>query len=382
VRILADITVGLTTLYGLMVLFFLIGMLIRRKGTGTANIRVSVVIAARNEAQNISTILNDLIHQSYDPTLYEVIVADDHSTDATAAVVEAWAMSHPFIKLLKITDTPPRFSPKKYAIQQAVELASGDIILATDADCNVGSDWIKTMVSYFEESVGFVIGFSQFGARGQQQNCIERLQAFDFVTLMGVAAGSTNLSLPLAASGQNMGYRKSVFEQVGGYRRLAHRVSGDDVLLMQLVKGMTHCRIVFAADPRAYAVSQPQPTLRSLINQRKRWASNGAYQLFLNPIFFGYLLLVLLFNAACAVGPVAALITREQFTTMLGCIAARVLLEAVISYRSAIYFNRMDLMKYFPLWFLVQIPYIVGVGIAGTFGRFSWKERQHSAQIK
>jgi hypothetical protein len=67
---------------------------------------------------------------------------------------------------------------------------------------------------------------------------------------------------------------------------------------------------------------------------------------------------------------------------MLGCIAGRGLLELLISCRSAVYFNRTDLIKYFPLWFVVQIPYIVGVGIAGTFGRFSWKERQHSAQIK
>jgi cellulose synthase/poly-beta-1,6-N-acetylglucosamine synthase-like glycosyltransferase len=382
VRILFDITVVLTTLYGLMILFFLVGMSIRRRGTVTANIRVSVIIAARNEAQNIGAILNDLIHQSYDPAFYEVIVADDHSTDATAAMVEALAKCHPFIKLLKITDAPPRFSPKKYAIQQAVEMARGDIILATDADCTVGSEWIRTMASYFEESVGFVIGFSQFGVKNQQQNLIERLQAFDFVTLMGVAAGSTNLGFPLAASGQNMGYRKSMFEQVDGYRRLAHRVSGDDVLLMQLIKGMTRCRIAFAADPRAHAVSQPQSTLRSLINQRKRWASNGAYQLFLNPVFFGYLLLVLLFNAACAIGPATALITHQYVVPMLGCIAGRGLLELLISCRSAVYFNRTDLIKYFPLWFVVQIPYIVGVGIAGTFGRFSWKERQHSAQIK
>ena len=57
------------------------------------------------------------------------------------------------------------------------------------------------MVSYFEPQVGFVTGFSQFGVKGEQQNLIERYQAFDFVTLMGATAGTTNLGFPLAASG-------------------------------------------------------------------------------------------------------------------------------------------------------------------------------------
>lgn len=378
--LLANITAVLTALYGLMILVFIIGMAKRRQKTDAQPAPVSVIIAARNEEHNIGNILADLARQSYDPHLYEVIVADDHSTDGTARIVSEWAARHSFIKLLRIGSIPERFSPKKFAIQQAVESAQGEIILATDADCRVGPEWVAAMASHFKENVGFVIGFSQFGARGESQNLIERLQAFDFVTLMGVACGSTNLGIPLAASGQNMGYRKSVFEQVGGYRRIAHRVSGDDVLLLQIIRRQTRSRVVFAGDLRAHAASAPQPTLNALINQRKRWASNGAYQLVLNPFFFLYLALVLLFNAALLVGVPLALISGHGLATMAGCVAARALFEGLISLRSADYFHRTDLLKYFPLWFFCQIPYIVSVGLWGTFGRFSWKERIHSAQ--
>jgi cellulose synthase/poly-beta-1,6-N-acetylglucosamine synthase-like glycosyltransferase len=291
-------------------------------------------------------------------------------------------MQHPNIRLVNMGKIPPNFSPKKWAIQTAIAKAKGDIILATDADCRVGKKWIETMLTYFEPDVGFVIGFSQFGAKDDKQNLVERFQAFDFVTLMGVAVGSTNLGFPMAASGQNLGYRKSIFQCIGGYHRVAHRVSGDDVLLLQLVRKFTSTKIVFAAHPAAYAVSKPEPTVKDFINQRKRWASNGSIQLNLNFGFFLYLMQVLLFNAALLISLVAALVTGQFIGAVLICIVTRVLLEFTIALRSTLYFHRTDLLIYFPLWFLVQIPYIVGVGLAGTFGKFRWKEREHSAEVR
>ncbi len=379
---LAILTIVLTALYGLTIILFLIGLMFPQFGEVSEQPKVSVIIAARNEQENIGSILNDLVQQNYPQDRYEMIVANDHSTDDTAARVRKLADQHHNIRLLDMGDIPKNFSPKKFAIQTAVQMARGDIILATDADCRVGRDWVATMASYFKPSVGFVIGFSQFGARGEKQSLIENLQTFDFVTLMGVAAGTTNLGFPMAASGQNLGYRKSAFKEVGGYTRVAHRVSGDDVLLMQLIRKYTDYRIVYASDAPSFAISEPQPTLESLINQRKRWASNGAYQLKLNPMFFMYLMQVLLFNAALLVGIPAALIVGKYLNVMLLCLFLRVLFEYAIALRSAFYFNRTDVLKFFPLWFVSQIPYIVGVGIAGTFGKFNWKERYHSAEVK
>ncbi|MDZ7315857.1 MAG: glycosyltransferase [candidate division KSB1 bacterium] len=378
--IIIPIAVVLTALYCLLIAVFLFGLAIKPVDRSQEKFSVTVVIAARNEENNIGGILDDLVNQTFDASLFEVIVADDHSTDKTAERVLSYSRRYPFIRLLKVGEIPPAFSPKKFALQQAVEAARGEIILATDADCRVGPNWIRAMVSFFTPEVGFVIGFSQFGRKGEKQRFIERLQAFDFLTLMGAAAATTNLGIPLAASGQNMGYRKSLFMQVGGYRRVARRVSGDDVLLLQLLLRLTGCRARFADDPLAFAVSQPQPNLAALINQRKRWASNGAYQLILNPLFFAYLALVLLFNLSLAVGLVGAAVTGAGVAAVAACFASRALFEGLIAFRSAVKFSRTDLLPYFPLWLLVQIPYIVGVGLAGTFGRFTWKDRVHNAQ--
>ena len=380
-ELLLHIAIILTVIYTGTIVLFMAGLKIRRHGGSPERPGVSVIIAARNEESNIKNILTDLAGQSYPKELYEVIIANDFSNDKTAEIVKQYSAQYPQIKLLDMQTIPAHYSPKKWAIQSAVGKAAGEIILVTDADCRVGSKWIEGMATYFEPDVGFVIGFSQFGARGEQQNLIERYQAFDFVTLMGAAAGTTNLGFPLAASGQNLGYRKSTFQQIGGYQKVAHRVSGDDVLLLQLVRKHTKQKIVFAANPDTYAVSEPQPTLKAFINQRKRWASNGSIQMRLNFGFFLYLMQVLLYNAVLLVGLTAALVIGRHLDMMLLCLATRVLSEFAIAVKSAFYFNRADLLKYFPLWVLSQMPYIVCVGLAGTFGKFRWKEREHSARI-
>ena len=101
---------------------------------------------------------------------------------------------------------------------------------------------------------GVVIGFSQLTSR----SFFDRLQAYDFLTLMTAAAGTVGLGIPLAASGQNFAYRKCLFEKVGGFRDIAHRPSGDDVLLLQLLRQAWDGRIAFAADPGTYATT-PSP---------------------------------------------------------------------------------------------------------------------------
>lgn len=377
-----NITLILVFTYSLTILVFIAGMRKRRSGSMPPLEKVTVIIAARNEEASIGNILNDLCRQSYPRDRYEIIVINDHSTDGTAKVVRRFVDRTSNIQLLHVREIPPNFSPKKYAMQTAVEKASGTLILATDADCRVGPDWIRSMASCFEPDVGFIIGFSQFGRAGQSQSLLKNLQAVDFVTLMGAAAGSANLGFPLAASGQNLGYRKTAFQKVGGYDKVSHRVSGDDVLLLQLIRKYTDYRIVYASDPESFAVSEPQPTLKALINQRKRWASNGSFQIHLNFPFFLYLLQVLLYNTALMIGFFLSLILGQYILFFIGCLAARALMELIMTVRSAFYFKRTDLIKFYPIWFLVQIPYVVGVGIAGTFGSFRWKERRYRPEVK
>lgn len=372
----------LTVLYGAIIFIFIVALRRPQRPTNGQRYRVSVIVAARNEERRIGSLLQDLIEQDYPAELYEVIVANDGSTDRTADIVSDLSARCPQVHLLNIDETPAGFSPKKYALQCAVETSRGEIILATDADCRVGTQWISTMVRYFSPDVGFVIGFSQFGQAGQPQKLVERFQAFDFVTLMGVAAASTHLGVPLAASGQNLGYRRSAFDQVNGYRAISRRISGDDVLLMQLIRKHTNMKIVFASEPAGYAISAPQPTWADFINQRNRWASNGGYQLHLNPLFFAYLLLTFSCNLALLTGVILYIFGALNSPLLWICIVAKGWCEYCIARNGCRTFQRCDLLRCFPLWFILQIPYVVAVGVMGSLGLFRWKGRRGATEIK
>jgi len=372
----------LTTLYVATIILFLIGLSKKIPGTNRDHLTVTVIVAARNEEYTIGNILQDLTRQTYPVSLYRVIVVNDGSTDNTQQVIDSFTRRFDYITSSNIQDIPPGFSPKKYALQCAINSSKSEIILTTDADCRVHPTWIENMVTYFTPKTGFVIGFSQFGAKNEPQNCIERLQAFDFLQMMGVAAGTCNIGVPMAASGQNLGYRRDAFMQIGGFTRIAHRVSGDDVLLLQLVKKYTDYKIVFATDPRSRAFSAPQPDLVSFINQRIRWASNGSYQLFLNIPFFAYLLLYYVFSFFILFGLSCSFFTHHHQALFLSALLIKLLADFTITLKSAVTFQRTDLLKYFPVWFVVQLPYIVYVGFLGTFGSFKWKERRHNAVVR
>ena len=372
----------LTIIYVLVSLLFILGMFIKRSGSNKIKYTVSVIVAARNEEKNVSQLLVDLSHQTYPKDYYEVIIVNDGSNDKTEQIVTEFAQNHKNFYLVTITDIPAGYSPKKFALQTAVRHSKGELILTTDADCRVKSTWIESMISFFTPSVGMVLGFSQLGRKRDKHSFFQRLQAFDFLQLMAAAAGSCSLGFPLAATGQNLAYRKSAFQQVGGYEQVAHRISGDDVLLLQLIRRSTKWRIVFAHSSHTFNSSQPQKTLKGLINQRTRWASNASYQVLFNKPFFMYLVLVFLLNFSFFIGVPIGLLTHIRSSSVFGCLLIKIAAEFVVAICAGYHFNRPDLLKYLPVWSLLHIPYVVISGLLGVFGKFNWKERDHQAEIR
>ncbi len=360
-----------TVLYTLVALCFFFGLFRLNNQPRTAETPfISIVIAARNEADYIGLCLHSLKQQTYPSDRFEILVVDDDSTDNTSQIVASMCLDN--LRLLPVNNSFPEMAAKKRPMSVGIHRARGKWILTTDADCTVPPTWVASMASYMVADTGVVIGFSQLTSR----SFFDRLQAYDFLTLMAAAAGAAGLGMPLAASGQNFAYRKCLFEKVGGFRDIAHRPSGDDVLLLQLLRQAWDGRIAFAADPGAYATTHRPETPSSLWQQRKRWASNAAYQLRINPIFFSYIAVVFLTNALI---PAAFLIsiTDGTYTLPLICWSAKVLVDLLVAGKGGYNFKRADLLIMFPFWEIVQIPYTILIGLAGTLRGFTWKGRDH-----
>lgn len=375
--ILGLILILTCVVYSLVLIVFIVGLARPRAGSNQIPHSISVVIAARNEEHNIGFCLSDLANQTYPAERFQVFVVDDHSSDRTVEIVTSYCQRHANFHLIQIEDIPANFSPKKYALTRGTAASTDEIILMVDADCRMQPTWIETMNSYFVPNVGMVIGFSQLGRRQRPMTFFEKLQAFDFLALMGAAAGSANLGYPLAASGQNIGFRRQAFLEVGGYQNIAHRVSGDDILLMQLIKHRTPWHIVFAQNPRAFNSSLPQPDLDSFLHQRRRWASNGSVQIHLDKPFFAFMLVTYFMNLLLLFGVPLALLVPTIGTVVWNCLLIKITVELALSLQAMKKFRRPDLLPLFPFWTLVQVPYIVIAGGLGSVASIKWKDRNH-----
>ena len=121
----------------------------------------SVVIAARNEEENLPALLKDLTKQSYPLDKIEVIIVNDRSTDRTREILEEASQKYSFIRVVNINNKSKDMTPKKHALNQGINISKGEIIISTDADCRVGKNWVLSMVNSTIKSKGITVGFSK-----------------------------------------------------------------------------------------------------------------------------------------------------------------------------------------------------------------------------
>jgi len=230
----------------------------------------TVIVAARNEENNILDCLQSLDNLIYPNGKLEIIIMNDHSTDSTGEIIESFIKDKPKFKCRVPNESIGSLKGKTNALANAIKISQGEIILTTDADCFVSPEWVKTHASYYNENVGFVGGFTT----QQDQNPFSGMQAIDFVYLLTVAAGSINLGKPLSCIGNNMSYRRSVYNKVGGYEGLPFSVTEDFNLLMA-IHDLKKYNIIYPLDVGALVTSKACPDWKTLYWQKKRWGVGG-----------------------------------------------------------------------------------------------------------
>ena len=338
---------------------------------------VSIVVAVRDEARNIESLLDDLLGQTYPREAYEIIIVDDGSGDGTADRVRLKMGDGTALKLLETKSIRGETGSKKMALTLGIEAARGEFILSTDGDCRLKKTWVRGLVSCFEEDTGLVIGFSQIGERGQARGLQAGWEALDFLGLMGCAFGSVGRNHPISASGQNLAYRKAAFAEVGGYERVKHRASGDDVLLLQLLRRLTRWRIVAAPVEVTATVHPFSPSWGALFNQRVRWASNAPYLINKDPLFFVYMASAFTMDVMLVLSPLLVLAETMSLLFASVCWVGKIVAESLVMWRSGVFFGRLDLLRFFPFWTLTHPLAVVLLGIGGCWGRFDWKGKKH-----
>jgi len=359
--------------YSAVMFGLLAGLRLLPRDHNATSPRVSVIVAARNEEQNIADLLDHLLRQDYPD--FEIIVANDRSADRTGEIVHQYSSTHPEIHLVTIESLSADMPPKKHALAAAVGMSTGTILCFTDADCIPPPGWVSALVSCFDKETGLVAGFSPYSKPMHASNSskgpgiLHKFIEYEEFKAALWSAGSIGLNLGWLCTGRSLAYRRKVYDEVGGFEHIKGSVSGDDDLFLQLVRRTTRWRIRYTLDRSGFVPTSPPLNFDAFVSQRTRHFSAGKFFPLSMKLFFllfhgSNLLLLMAFVYGAASGlPVALLLPF-----LLKCFV-----DGVAYSFSAKTFDQSKFAKSFLLMEVFYVLYNTLIGPLGFIKRFEWK---------
>lgn len=344
--------------------------------TWTPKTSVSIIIPARNEADNIESCLESVSKQNFPAHLFEIILVDDHSEDQTADLAQQFIHSSITNQNLKISLVESEGSGKKAALHTGIKNATGDLIITTDADCIVPANWINYLVSYFEKhQPKFIAAPVNFH---EEKNLFEKFQSLDYMGMMVITGAGIHGKFGWMSNGANLAYPREVFVELDGFSGIDNLASGDDMLFMQKVVNRYPNQIGFIKNKEATVHTSAKPTWASLLGQRIRWASKtGAYQ---QPQLVWTQSFVFIYCALIFAGILFSFfgdISVPAF--LLGLIVVKSATDYVFLKRASRFFGKPELIIGFVAAEVMHIIYIFLTGLGSLIKKkHNWKGRRVS----
>ncbi|MBE0642775.1 MAG: glycosyltransferase [Bacteroidetes bacterium] len=327
---------------------------------------VTVLVPARNEAEQIDGLVASLRAQRYPVAKMEVLLLDDHSEDATHERAAAAILGDARFRLLAMPE-----EGKKAAITQGVQAACGDIIVTTDADCTHDEDWLRAMSAPFLDGADVVAGPVVYQER---TTLFERLQALEFLGLMGVGAGFFGIGYPRLCNGANFAYRRALFAAVAGFEGNDGVHSGDDEFLLHKIVYREGGNAQFATAPASVVRTSGAPTLRAFLRQRIRWASKGrSYD---DGRFVSFLVMLFVYFLFAATAPLVSISSPAAMAAGMFFFVLKIIADVSVLYASAALFRQPVRLSDLLAGEVLHAYYLVFVSIIGFSGGYTWKNRR------
>ncbi|PTR01346.1 cellulose synthase/poly-beta-1,6-N-acetylglucosamine synthase-like glycosyltransferase [Mucilaginibacter yixingensis] len=269
--------VVLVNLFFIIQVFFLVGRYnrlsaykIKTDDNETPTIPVSVIIAARNEARNLSEYLPSILEQDYPD--FEVVVINDCSYDGSDMLLMDMEQKYPRLKVVTVTEHDRFKTGKKFALTMGIKAAKHEHMLFTDADCKPATDqWIRLMTRNFEQpGTEIVLGYSPYVRKRGLMNLFIRFETVK--TGMSYLAAALHHDAYMGI-GRNLAYTKTLFFKSKGFASHMHILSGDDDLFVN--QNATSTNVQIEIDKRAFTYSQAKTTYQSWYRQKKRHMGVG-----------------------------------------------------------------------------------------------------------
>ncbi len=233
--------------------------------------KVSVIICAKNEMENLQENLPHIVHQNY-PNDFEIVLVNDASTDKTLNVIESFAAKFPYINIVNITGgNRKNLKGKKNALQAGISAAKYNYLILTDADCKPNSNnWLRLIANNYTNSIQLILGYGPYEyRRGLLNKCIQ------YETLMTACQYCSHFEwgIPYMGTGRNLSYTKEIFLKNEGFKNINQVKSGDDDLLVSKIANKKNTCLEL--HPDSFCYSKPPEKWKDWYHQKLRHISTS-----------------------------------------------------------------------------------------------------------
>lgn len=331
-----------------------------------AQFPVSVIISARNEAENLSKYLPNILEQQY--PVFEVVVINDCSVDDSEYILEQFEHKYSHLKVVRVTEHAKFKTGKKFAVTMGIKAAKYDHLLFTDADCQpVSENWIARMAAQFQNPEHqIILGYSPYYKTGSLVNILIRFETVKTAINYFSAALRGNAYMGV---GRNMAYTKDVFFKAKGFASHMHIMSGDDDLFVN--QNATPQNTAIEIHPDSFMYSEPKAGFGAWFRQKRRHMGAGKmYKARHKRLLSADALTGLLFYGLL----IACLFFKPAVYAAAGLFGLRWLLQILVYRKQFIRFQAKDLLWFLPLLDIVYYVYLNVFGLIGSVIKTSkWK---------
>ncbi|MFD1316893.1 glycosyltransferase [Namhaeicola litoreus] len=238
---------------------------------------VSIVVCAKNEANNLPHLLPILASQNYPK--YEIVLVNDRSKDGTLSILESFKKAHNKLdRPIKIVDlSNSEITGKKNAIQKGIEVTEFKNLLFTDADCLPHSiNWLERMTVDLNLDREIVLGYGPY--RKIQKSFLNKLIRFETLMTAIQYFSYAERGIPYMGVGRNLAYHKDVFLSQNGFESHKSILSGDDDLFVSAVANNKNTAICLSKE--SFVTSEPPETMKTWIRQKRRHITTSVHYQF------------------------------------------------------------------------------------------------------
>lgn len=336
------------------------------KKNNLKRIPVSVIVCAKNEAENVAKFIPILATQNYPD--FEIILIDDASSDTTLDLFEGFEKEYSNIRLVKVANNEAFWGNKKFALTLGIKAARKEYLLFTDADCYPTSEnWIAEMSSNFTLQKTIILGYGAY--ERIPKSFLNKIIRFETLLTAVQYFSWAKIGMPYMGVGRNMAYKKEEFFNVNGFIDHMKIRSGDDDLFINQAATKRNTTICYS--PESFTYSKPKTTFKDWFTQKRRHVSTAS---FYKPFDRAQLGLFYITQLMSILLPIVLLAFLHQWIIVLSIVGFRYLFAWLVLGFSAGKLKEKDTIYWFPVIEIILIFTQLNVFISNLFSKpVHWK---------